>query len=300
MQFIIWLKKLSIFILLFFIIDFSLSAILLEGLNKYFGLNSKDETILLNGSSMFLAGFNKAEIATATNKNVALHCRNGVALLDRKTMLEHYFNTSKQKTAISVLEVNPLLFSNRFTAENVYLLFLPFMDDESMSEFVKSKTSYKDFLLYKFIKTSRYNGDLITVAIRGYLGSYENKKNQILDPVALSGLKKKVNTESVEFNLKKVEIFKEIVTLVQKNSNKIILVNMPIFETKMQTFKKEEYQVFISFIQKLASEQKKILFLDLNQKNITSNPALFSDPLHLNSQGQKVATDTLIKFINSN
>jgi hypothetical protein len=294
----IWLKRLLLFAVLFFLIDFGISTVLLTGLNKYFGLNSNAK-ILLNGSSMSLAGFNKAKIETATNKSVAFYSRNGVSLEDRNTMLEHYFNTTSQKTDIVVLEVNPMLFSQRFTAANVYMLFLPFMDDPAMDEFIRSKTTFKDYCVRKLIRTSRYDLDLFSLSIKGYLGMYENKKAQVLDANALKGLKGKVNTVPVEFNQEKANLFKRTIVLAMQHSKKIILVNMPIFESKMKTFKTEEYQVFISFIKDYANRQN-ILFLDLNQPEITANPNLFSDPLHVNVEGQVKASEALVQFVNSN
>jgi hypothetical protein len=294
----LWFKRLTIFAVLFFLIDFGISTALLTGLNKYFGLNSNAK-ILLNGSSMSLAGFNKAKIETATNKSVAFYSRNGVSLADRKTMLEHYFNTTSQKTDIVVLEVNPMLFSKRFTAANVYMLFLPFMDDPAIEAFIKSKTTFKDYCVRKLIRTSRYDLDLFSLSIKGYFGMYENKKTQVLDANALEGLKGKVNSVSVEFDHEKADLFKRTIELAARHSKKIILVNMPIFESKMKTFKIDEYQVFISFIKDYAKSQN-ILFLDLNQPEIMANPNLFSDPLHVNVEGQVKASDALLQFVNAN
>ncbi len=295
----IWLKRLIVFTVLFFLIDFAIAATLLTGLNKYFGLNSNAK-ILVNGSSMSLAGFNKTKIETATNKSVAFYSRNGVSLEDRKTMLEHYFNTTTQKTDVVVLEVNPLLFSKRFTAANVYMLFLPFMDDPAMDKFIKSKTTFKDYCVRKLIRTSRYNLDLFSLSLKGYMGIYENKKTQVLDANALNGLKSKVNSVPVEFNSDKVALFKRTIALVENHSKKIILVNMPIFDSKMRTFKPEEYQVFLSFIKEFTTNHQNISFLDLNQPEITTNPNLFSDPLHVNVEGQVKASEALVQFVNTN
>ena len=299
MSILIWSKRIVIFGALFFLIDFGISELLLKGLNKYFGLHSNAK-MLVNGSSMSLAGFNKAEIESASHKSIAFYARNGVSLEDRNTMLEHYFDTTTQKTEIVILEVNPLLFSKRFTAANVYMLFLPFMDEPSMEGFIKSKTTFKDYWVRKLVRTSRYNVDLFSVSLKGYLGMYENKKTQILDANSLEGLKGQVNSVPVEFDADKVALLKKTIALVEKNSKKIILVNMPIFESKMKTFKYDEYQVFISFIKKYAQSHHNILFLDLNQQQITSDPKLFSDPLHVNDQGQIKVSETLIQFIAAN
>lgn len=294
----VWFKKISVLIMLFFLIDFAISEFLLGGLNKYFGLYSNSE-ILLNGSSMFLAGFDKSKIEKGTHKRVAFYSRDGVSLLDRNAMLKHYFNTTNKKTEIAVLEVNPLLFSKRSTAANVYMLFLPFMDDNSMCQFVQSKASYKEFLMRKFVRTSRFDVNMIVLSLKGYFGIYENIKTQTLDPKALAGLKNQFNSVPVEFANDKIAVFKSTIKLVQKNSKSIILVNMPMYDIKLKTFKKVDYQVFISIIKEF-SKNNNILFLDLNQKEINANSSFFSDPLHLNVQGQDKVSKSLNEFINSN
>ena len=294
-----WLKRALIFIFLFFISDLLISEALLIGLNRYFGLQSNAE-ILINGSSMSMAGFNKTNIEKATQRSVSFYSRNGVSLDDRTAMLKHYFHTTSKKTELVILEVNPLLFSKRFTAANVYVLFLPFMDDPSINQFVRSKTSNLDYLIRRIIRTSRYNLDLFSLSLKGYMGVYDNKKNQILDSNALLDLKNKVNTVPVEFNDDKIILFKNFIKIAAANSKKIILVNMPIYNVKMKTFKNEEYNDYISFMKQLSASQNDVLFLDLNQDQITSNPNLFSDPLHVNNQGQIKVTDALVKFISSN
>ncbi len=299
MKFSTWVKRILIFLILFFIIDFAISKILQNGIDKYFGLNA-DAKILVNGSSMTIAGFNKSSLEKETGKKVAFYSRNGVSLEDRNAMLKHYYNTPNKRTEIAILEVNPLLFSKRFTAANVYMLFLPFMDDSSMSGFIKSKTDFKEFWIRKLIRTSRYNSDLISLSIMGYTGNYENKKNQTLDPNVLEGLKKDYNSVPVEFDLEKVRLFKETVELVASHSQKIILVNMPIYKTKMETFKKEEYQVFLSFIKQFSKDNKNLLYLDLNQGQLIKDSNLFSDPLHVNVNGQEQETLALTNFIKAN
>jgi hypothetical protein len=296
---IIWIKRLLLIVLLFFLVDFVISVVLLRGVNSYFGLNSNAE-ILINGSSMSIAGFNKGKIEGATKKKVAFYSRNGVSLSDRSSMLEHYFNLTTQKTEIAVLEVNPLLFSERYTAANVFMLFLPFMDDPAMDSFIRSEIDIKQYWVRKLVRTSRYDLDLFSLAIKGHFGISENKKNQVLDTIPLEGLKREFNSIAVEFNREKVKQFENTLALTKNHSNKIILVNMPIFEAKMKTFKNNDYQVFKSFLDNYVKSHEGVLFLDLNIPDITANPNYFSDPLHLNASGQEKASEVLLKFIGLN
>jgi hypothetical protein len=299
MRFSTWFKKILLLLLVFFLIDFCISEVLLVGLNKYFGLNTNAK-ILINGSSMTIAGIDKTSIEHSFSKNVAFYARTGASLQDRNVMLNHYFNVSKSKTELVIFEVNPLLFSNKFTAENVYLLFLPFIDDPSMDAFIKSKSDVKGYWLRKIIRTSRYNTDLISFSIRGYLHKFENQKQQVLDLNALAGLQSQSNSVPVQIDPSKIDLFKQSIALIQKHSQKIILVNMPIFTTKMETFKSDEYEKYINTLVNFSKANNQVYFVDLNNPEVTKNPNYFSDPLHLNAKGQVEATKLLTSFITTN
>jgi hypothetical protein len=297
MGFSAWLKKALIFLVCFFVIDFAISQLLLTGLNKYFGLDSNSE-IFINGSSMAMAGFDKTNLEHSLDKKIAFYTRVGVSLQDRNAMLHHYFDGNKNETEVAIYEVNPLLFSKRFTAENVYLLFLPFIDEPGMSAFVESKTSTKEFWFRKIFRSSRYNVDLITTAIKGYAGNYENQKHQVLDTKALSGFEKEINTVPVELDPQKIALFMESIELMKVHSKKIILVNMPIYSAKMKTFKSLEYENYLKKVSGF-SKDNEVYFLDMNQSDLVHNPDYFADPLHLNSAGQAQVTKLLTSFIES-
>lgn len=298
MKFADWFKKILIFLVLFFVVDYAVSALLLNGLNKYFGLHTQSD-MFINGSSMSMSGFDKTNLENVLHKKISFYTRTGVSLQDRSAMLHHYFDSSSQKTDIAVFEVNPLLFSKKFTSANVYMLFLPFIDEPSMAEFIRTNTDTKEFWVRKLIRCSRYNSDMIALAIKGYTGNYKNQKNITLDVNALQGMMKETNSVPVELNPQKIKLFQETIGLMQKHCNKIILVNMPIFTTKLKTFKTQEYRAYLNLVQQSADASKNIYFLDLSQPNIDDQAAYFSDPLHLNSSGQEQITAAMTQFLSA-
>lgn len=287
-----------LFLVFFFAVDYAISAVLLNGLNQYFGLHTQSD-MFINGSSMSMSGFDKTNLEQVLGKKISFYTRTGVSLQDRSAMLHHYFDSSNQKTDIAVFEVNPLLFSKKFTSANVYMLFLPFIDEPSMAEFIRSNTDTKEFWVRKLIRCSRYNTDMIALAIKGYTQNYKNQKNLTLDVNALEGMKKEVNSVPVELNAQKIELFKATIALMQEHCNKIILVNMPIFSTKLKTFKTQEYQAYLDLVQQSADTSKNIYFLDLSQPNIDGQATYFSDPLHLNSNGQVQITQAMTQFLSA-
>ncbi len=283
---------------LFFAIDYAISEVLLNGLNKYFGLHTQSD-MFINGSSMSMSGFDKTNLEKILHKKISFYTRTGVSLQDRSAMLHHYFDAATQKTDIAIFEVNPLLFSKKFTSANVYMLFLPFIDEPSMAQFISANTDTKEFWVRKLIRCSRYNSDMIALAMKGYTGNYKNQKNLTLDVNALEGMKSEQNSVQVELNPQKIELFKSSLALMQKHCNKIILVNMPIFSTKLKTFKTQEYQAYLNLVQQSADASKNIYFLDLSQPHIDEQASYFSDPLHLNSSGQEQITAAMTQFLSA-
>ena len=124
-------------------------------------------------------------------------------------------------------------------------------------------------------------------------------KSQIIQTVKsyLAGSKTNAYGKTIQ---QKVALFKKTIELAKRSSEKIVLVNMPIFDSKMKTFKDEEYQVFLSFFSDYAKNHRNFYFLDLNQQQIISNPNLFSDPLHINVEGQTKVFAALVQFLSSN
>ena len=61
-----FIVRLAVFLLAFFVVDLATSALMLKGINKFYGF-SGSPAILINGSSMSLSGFNKTEIENTSN-----------------------------------------------------------------------------------------------------------------------------------------------------------------------------------------------------------------------------------------
>ena len=129
-----------LFASLFFAADYALFKFLELGLRSFYGFDKKPE-VLINGSSMSLADFNVSQIEQRLNKDVINYSKNGVSLEDRIAMVKHFYNEVKTDSNLTIIfEVNPMLFSEKFTAENVYLLFLPFMDDPNIEQMIKTNS----------------------------------------------------------------------------------------------------------------------------------------------------------------
>ncbi|MBN1185294.1 MAG: SGNH/GDSL hydrolase family protein [Bacteroidales bacterium] len=293
-----FIKRLFFFAVIFIITDYFVSNIFLNGINKYFGLENQPE-ILINGSSMILAGFDKSEIENRTGKNVALYSRPGVSLADRSVMIEHFFDLYPENVEAVIFEVNPLIFSNRFSAENVYTLFYPYIDNPAIDTYIRNRASQKEYIVHKYIRATRYDIQLIKSSINGYLNNYTNIKTQVLDTNALEGLRRSQNTQEIEFDEGKIKLFEKTIDLIRKQGAEVILINMPMYTMKFKTFRSSDYERYISYFDSYSSSNDNVMFLDLNTRDISTRNKNFSDPLHLNREGEKVISSRIIEVLNN-
>jgi hypothetical protein len=272
------------------------STYLLDGINKEFGLDS-DPEILINGSSMIIAGFDKSVIENRTNKKTAFYSRQGVSLADRAVMMEHFFGIFPDDVQTVIFEVNPLIFSNRFSAENVYTLFYPYMDSPAIDTFIRSKAEIREYYIHKYIRSLRYDINLVKSSINGHLRTIPNVKTQILDTNSLEGLRASWNSVEVEINPDKIELFEGTIKSIQEHGASVILINMPMYSLKFKTFRTSDYQDYISYLETFSRKHQNVIFLDLNINSINSHNRYFSDPLHLNHEGEQIITDKLIDIL---
>lgn len=290
-----FIVRLVVFLLAFFIIDLATSAVMLKGLNKFYGFHGKP-TILINGSSMSLSGFNKSEIEKQLQTRVAIYAKEGVGVEDRHAMLQQFFTNRSQAVQTVIYELNPLLFSKTLTAANVYTIFYPFMDNEAIDSYIKSRASAKEYYAHKFFRASRFDALTINLAVKGYLNKYENFKTNAIDPRTAYFNEADSGKVKVEMSTDKVSVFERSLKLIKDNNARVVLVMMPIYYQKKATFDSISYQRLDQYFHGLSGEGTDVSYLDLNSPDITRNALLYSDVLHLNRDGQHSVTAAIVRF----
>jgi hypothetical protein len=274
MKFTVFVLKLMVFLLLFVILDFSTSKLMLRGLNKFYEFNCNPK-ILINGSSMSLAGFNKSELEKKTNQKISLYAKEGVGVEDRLAMLEHFFSEHPNTVKIAIYEINPLLFSNKLTAANVYSIFYPFMDNKAIDQYIYKRADRMDYLVHK----------------------YDNLKTVSLNPAASYFKKSEENKIQVELNKDKVVAFEKSIRLLEKNKVKTVVVMMPIYYQKQLMFDSLSYKRFVSYFKECSALNKNVSYFDANTDSFSRNALLFSDLVHLNREGQRKITEIFGEYL---
>lgn len=299
MKHIVFIKRCLILFLLFFLFDFIISIVLIKGLNKYYGFNENPE-ILINGSSMAMSGFNRDELEKQTYKQIATYAHEGVSVSDRYTMINHFFQIHPEGIKSVVYEVNPVVFSTKKTAENVYTIFYPYMDDKEVEKYIKENASVKEHGINKIFRTKRFDSRLLRLIVMGYLNKYDNLKTNKLDSTAILQMIPQKGSSNVIMDESNIEIFERTMDLILSHDSGILLVMMPMFYTKLETFNMESYRKLCAYFEDYSATRENVEFLNLNQDSLIYNADNFSDPLHFNVYGQRHITNVISSYLVKN
>jgi hypothetical protein len=291
-----FLKRAVLLTILFFLLDLIISVILLNGLNKYRGINQRPD-ILINGSSMSLSAFDKVEIESLTQFKIANYSHEGASIDARLAMIDYFFRENPSSLKTVIYEVNPLIFSSVQTADNVYTIFYPYLDDRFMNRFVKERASKKEYLTNKIIRTKRFDSRVIPDVLRGYISSYKNIRTATLDTVMILPMADQWDKIEVLMEKSKIDVFENTMDAISSHNCNIILVMMPMYHYKFRTFNRDGYNRLCGYFINYSQSHQHIRFLDLNQDGLIDNFKYFSDPVHINVNGQQLISRIISTYL---
>ena len=288
--------KIFSFLIFFFFLDFIISAFLLRGLNKYYGLSEKSE-IAFVGHSHLMLGIDKEMIEKEIGVKVAKYTREGVNVSDRKKMIEQLLKENKGLKTV-IYGVDAWSFSGEGLSENSFKLFYPFMNNEIIDKYIYKESAIEDYLTKKYIRLTRYNEQLLGGAIRGYLGKWDNLKFGNVD---VDRLEKQISNNTyrkINNDEENIRVFKEsIVLLLAKNIN-IVFLQLPTIDV-LTDVQERKYNETIEIIKGISNKYDTIYFLNF-QEPWSHNHKIFYDPIHLNPYGQELLTKELINYLKKN
>jgi len=299
MNYKVFIRRTILLFGLFFLLDFLISLILLTGLNKYYGIYQKPE-VLINGSSMTMSGFSRTDMEQITKKKIACYSHEGVSVVERFAMIDYFFRICPQGVNTVIYEVNPLMFSSTKTADNVYTIFYPYLDNRLIDRFVKDRASNKEYYTNKIIRTKRFESRIIGDIISGYLGKYNNIKTNTLDTLAILQFIDLNGHIDVMMKQSSIEVFENTMDEIRAHNSVILLIMMPMYYLKYQTFNEEGYNKLCKYFEDYCLSASDTKFLDMNQDSIIYQAGYFSDPLHLNAYGQSYVTQKVSSYIINN
>jgi hypothetical protein len=290
------LVRASAFILLFILLDLTISLLMQTGIERFYGLKS-DASVLMLGHSHLMLAVDKPQLEQETGLKVAKYTREGVNMADRKIMAEHYLNTCSKKPESVILSIDPWLFSGEGLSSNSWLLFLPFMDNKNVNDYIKTSSgSQFDYYRYKFIRTSRFNALLLNASIRGWLGRWDNLKIGIIDTLRYSDPESLLSFRPITFNTGLMNDFSSTLDFLKKENVRVILLNTPIWKPLIDA-QRQEYDKSMFLIDSIAQKAcPGAEIIDLVPE-FSADTRLFFDPIHMNPEGQRVVTQEVGKYL---
>lgn len=284
----------TLFVCSFILIDRLVNEFLEEGLNRYYGIGESNE-IALVGHSHLMLGIDKLQIEKALNKGVSKYTREGVNVSDRKVMLKQLIEKNPNLKTI-IYGVDAWTFTGEGLSKNSFKLFYPFLDDPNIDNYVRKHNSLSDYIPKKYLKSSRYNEQLISGAMRGYLKKWTNLKFGTVDTLKLIKTIEKGKYRKINNNSDNVRVYEETLSLLKENDINVILLYVPTID-KLEKIQQEEFNNTIKIIEDQVGGL--VEFVNF-QEPWSHNYELFYDPIHLNPEGQKQITAELISFLKQN
>lgn len=286
------------FLLLFIVLDLVLSVVLLKGIDRFYGLKSNADVLMLGHSHLMLA-VDKVMLEEESGLKVSKYTREGVNMADRRVMAEQYFSTCSAKPEVVILSIDPWLFSGEGLSQNSWLLFLPFMDDERVNNYVRASAPDKfDYIRYKLIRTSRFNAQLLNASARGWLKNWSNLKIGVVDTVRYGSEDALRSFRPISFGRELMDDFSYTLDFLAGKNVRVILLNTPIWQPLISA-QKPEYDRAMFLVDSLAQRHcPDAEIIDLVPE-FSDRTELFFDPIHMNPEGQEEVTGVLAERIKS-
>jgi len=276
--------------------SWGLSTFLTGGLLRQYGLH-KDAEILILGHSHVMLALNAETMQEKLGMSVSKYTREGVNVPERKLMAEHYLRLHpKAPLKYVIYGVDPYLFTMEGLSANSYLNFLPFMDDPAIDRYVKANASSVEYWKNKMLPLCRFSDGAINAGISGWMRhSGESLKTGKLDIEKTRMEIANGKIRLIKINSEAVQCFQETVALFTARGCKVILLNTPIIDLYNQE-EAEMHQKVEAIYRKMAAESNLIEYIDLCPKYETRYE-LFRDPIHLNRDGQREITDSVVSHL---
>lgn len=285
-----------LFIGIFVVLDLVISFTLLKGVERFYGLKS-DADVLMIGHSHLMLAVDKEALEKESGLKVAKYTREGVNMADRRVMANQYFDVCAKTPETVILSIDPWLFSGEGLSRNSWKLFLPFMDNPAVNQYIKESAPRRfDYARYKVIRTSRFNAQLLNAAGRGWLKNWDNLKFGTVDTVRFGNVEALRNFRPITFSRELMDDFSQTLDFFNEKGTRVLLLNTPIWEPLIDA-QKADYDrsmVLIDSLARIHCPDAEIIDL---VPEFSRRTELFFDPIHMNPAGQKEVTESLSKLL---
>ncbi|GFE60486.1 hypothetical protein [Geobacter sp. AOG2] len=280
--------------------DYAVDAYLKDGLNRYYGFTN-GARILCVGHSRSDHAIDKKRLEQGLKVPVAKYAVAGMDAFDRLAMIRHYFGEHPHQTKIVVYDVDFFTFNGRtYNPEHMkqYKQLFPFMGNENIDGYLKSRSTWSEYYSQKYIRSLRYNDPKVfaravinhfkTAEIPGdYFDEVSYRKNLVRNGNPYANL---------TINPATVKCFEETLALLKSKNVKTVLLFLPIVDLERDRIDKAYRDKVVGMFRSYDAQDPDVFFIDHNQM-FEHRRELFYDPLHFNKHGQALATDGLVGVI---
>lgn len=287
--------RVLLFIAILFVFDLIISFVLLKGIERFYGMRS-DADVLMIGHSHLMLAVDKVTLEEESGLTVAKYTREGVNMADRRVMAQQYFDICTEPPETVILSIDPWLFSGEGLSLNSWKLFLPFMDNKGVNAYVKNSAKKFDYYRYKILRSGRFNAQLLNASARGWLKNWDNLKFGVVDTVRYNNEDALRGFRPITFSRELMDDFSATLDFLGSKNTRVLLLNTPVWEPLINA-QKSEYDRSMFLIDSLAREHcPGAEIIDLVPE-FAHRTELFFDPIHMNPEGQRVVTEALAERI---
>jgi hypothetical protein len=279
-------------------VDFAVGSVLSRGLERYFGLDAGAQ-ILLVGHSHTVLGVDKERLEALTGLRVAKYAREGANMADREVMIRHYLERHPDSVRFVVFGVDAHSFTAAGLSKNSYQLFLPFMADPTVRDFLAAQDTIGglEWWLRRVLHTARFNETTLALAVRGLQGNWRNYKRGQVDLARLEKQIAKGDFRRIAFNAAELAHFEAMREFLRAQGIALILAYYPTVDV-FNRADPERFTEAMALLAGYANPEQGVWLLDYNVE-YAGRHELFFDPIHLNVDGQAVITERLASDLNA-
>lgn len=284
-----YIARVLIIAALFLLGDIAIFHVLKAGLDRYYGLN-KPAKILCVGHSHTVLGIDADRLEKEIGMPVAKYATAGANTLDRFWMVRQFVEREPSVKAV-VYDVDPRLFDSEGLSSASYTLFLPYIDDPAMSEYLWQEATWQEYVVAKLIRSTRFRDQTINIALRGLLGKSENKKHTRMRVGDCQHVIERERERKIRINPESLACFEETIRFLTRKGITVFLVFIPVTDF-LNHIDPIGQNAVIRIFRGLSDSDPDVYFLDYNQ-DYQHRHELFYDLRHLNKEGNEIVTGRL-------
>lgn len=289
-----FIRTAALWTLLLLVADRVVDVVLLQGLQRYFGLNG-EARVLCIGHSRSQLGIDETQLAADLGVPVAKYTMDGVGIREREAMIRFALRRLPHVRVV-VYDVGDTTLSGLDLGANVYRLMLPFMQDPVAAGIVRKEgPGPLTLLAYRLLHTLRYDEATLNRSVRGWLGVRENFKMDRLNEELMRDQISGNRFRRVRVDPDALRVLTRTVESVTDRGNAVLLWHPPTIDL-LDDVDHERRRNVRNIYRNMQTENPLLHYVEYVSE-FRGRHDVFYDAIHVNSKGRKEITARLAEDI---